>query len=181
MLAAFTETAARLGRRTRTVLGTWPDVRSRTPDADVVVCGHVLYNVRDLTPFVRALTEHARRRVVVEITGSHPLSWMSDLWLRFHALARPERPTADDAEAVLRELGLEPERDDHLDAGRGSGFDRRVDAIALVRRRLCLTPDRDPEVADALGDRLVERDGLWSAGPERTPITTLWWNGSAGG
>ena len=181
MLAAFAETASRLECRTRTVLGTWPDVAARTPVADVAVSGHVLYNVPEIAPFVRALTEHARRRVVVEITGSHPLAWMNDLWLRFHALERPDRPTAHDAEAVLREFGLAPRRHDHDEADRGSGFERREDAVALVRRRLCLTPDRDGEIAEALGDRLAERGGPWSAGPERTRIVTLWWDGSAAG
>jgi SAM-dependent methyltransferase len=179
MLAAFSEAASRLKIQTRTVLGTWPDVAARTPPCDVVTCGHVFYNVPDLPSFARALTDHARERVVVEITGSHPLSWMNDLWLRFHGLERPDRPTADDAEAVLRELGLDPLREDRDEPGRGSGFERREEAIALVRRRLCLSPERDDEVAEALGDRLVERDGRWSAGPERTRIVTLWWYGAA--
>jgi hypothetical protein len=104
---------------------------------------------------------------------------MNDLWLRFHGLERPDRPTADDAEAVLRELGLDPLREDRDEPGRGSRFERREEAIALVRRRLCLSPERDDEVAEALGDRLVERDGRWSAGPERTRIVTLWWYGAA--
>ena len=178
MLAAFTQAASRLGAQTRTVLGTWPDVAARTPPSDVVTCGHVLYNVANLVPFVRALTDHARGRVVVEITGPHPLSWMNDLWRRFHSFERPDRPTADDVEAVLREIGLQPRREDQDDTDRGAGFERRGDAVALVRRRLCLTRDRDAEVADALGDRLIERDGAWSAGPDHTPIVTFWWDGS---
>jgi predicted RNA methylase len=179
MLAAFSQAASRLGIESRTVLGTWPEVARRAPRCDVVTCGHVLYNVPDLAAFVRALTDHARTRVVVEITGAHPLSWMNDLWLRFHSLERPSRPTADDAESVFRELGLEPSREDRDEPGSGSEFERREDAVALVRRRLCLTPDRDPEIGAALGDRLVQDRGLWSAGPERTRIVTFWWEGSA--
>ncbi len=63
-----------------------------------------------------------------------------------------------------------------MPAPRGSGFERREDAVALIRRRLCLWPDRDEEVAEAIGDRLVERDGLWSAGPVDQEIVTLWWD-----
>jgi hypothetical protein len=29
---------------------------------------------------------------------------------------------------------------------------------------------------EALGARLVEHDGLWSAGPNEQPIVTLWWD-----
>ena len=62
-------------------------------------------------------------------------------------------------------------------AGRG-GFEQREDAVALIRRRLCLGPENDPEIAEALGDRLAEREGLWSAGPPEQILVTLWWDGS---
>jgi len=176
LLASFLDAAAARGVRAETVLGSWPDVAERVGPADVVVCAHVLYNVQDLAPFVRALDEHARRRVVIEITERHPLAWMSDLWRRFHGLERPDRPTADDAQAALRELGLEVRREDERRRPRSSGFERREDAVALVRRRLCLTEDRDAELTLALGDRLAERDGLWSAGPTEQTVVTLWWD-----
>jgi hypothetical protein len=53
--------------------------------------------------------------------------------------------------------------------------------VALVRRRLCLSDDRDAELADALGERLTEDDGLWAAGPAEHAITTLWWDRAPGG
>ncbi|HEX6230104.1 MAG TPA: methyltransferase domain-containing protein [Actinomycetota bacterium] len=176
LLGVFEAAARRLGVETVAVLGSWPDAADRVERADVVVCSHVLYNVQDLDPFVRALDDHARRRVVVEITERHPLAWMSDLWRRFHGLVRPDHPTADDAHAALREMGLDARREDETRPPRSSGFERREDAVALVRRRLCLTEDRDEELAEALGDRLIERDGLWSAGPAEQTVVTLWWD-----
>jgi SAM-dependent methyltransferase len=178
MLDAFRAAAATAGVGAVGVLGAWPDVAVEVERADVVVCGHVLYNVPLLEPFARSLTDHARHRVVVEITGTHPLAWMADLWMRFHGLERPTGPTADDAEAALRELGLDVSRVDQEAPPRSGGFERRQDAIALVRRRLCLPADRDGHVADALGDRLAERDGLWSAGPIQQTLVTLWWAGT---
>ena len=176
MLEAVSVTATRLGLHVTTVQGRWPDVASETPPADVAVCGHVAYNAPDLGPFVRALSAHARRRVVLELTDRHPWSWMNDLWLRFHGLARPERPTADDAEALCLALGFDVHRDQRTDTEEGSGFERRDDAVALVRRRLCLPPTRDDEVAYALGARLSEHDGLWSSGPPEQLVITLWWD-----
>jgi SAM-dependent methyltransferase len=175
MLERFREQAAEAGARAETVQGTWPDVAPRVEAADVVVCGHVLYNVQDLPPFVGALARRARRRVVCEITERHPWAWMADLWLRFHGLPRPSGPTADDVEAALRELGVDVRREDHLLPPTPAGFERREDAVALVRRRLCLGPERDPEVEEALGERLGQREGLWSAGPDRQVVVTLWW------
>jgi precorrin-6B methylase 2 len=179
MLAAFAEAGRTAGVEAVGIHGTWPDVAAGVEPADVVVCGHVLYNVQDLAPFAEALTDHARRRAVVEITGTHPLAWMADLWLRFHSLERPSGPTADDAETALRELGLEVDREDREAEPRSGGFERREDAVALVRRRLCLPSDRDDEVADALGVRLAERRGLWSAGPRAQRIVTMWWAGTS--
>jgi SAM-dependent methyltransferase len=179
MLATFREAIDGAGTSAATVEGAWPDVASDVDTADVVVCGHVLYNVQHLAPFVEALTRHARRRVVVEITDRHPLAWMNDLWHRFHGVTFPEGPSADDAVAALEESGIDVRRDDHVDDHAGAaGFETPADAVAIVRTRLCLPPERDAEVADALGDRLREHDGAWSAGPPTQPLATLWWSGS---
>jgi SAM-dependent methyltransferase len=178
MLESLAAGAAAADVASVTVRGRWPDVADEVGPADVVVCGHVLYNVADPVPFVAALDAHARRRVVLELTERHPWAWMRDLWQRFHGLDRPDGPTADDAIAVLREGGFGPVREDRLSRpGGGGGFARREDAVALVRRRLCLTAERDPEIETALGDRLVrDADGAWSAGPERHLTVTLWWD-----
>ena len=176
MLDELAQGAARARVDVQGILGTWPDVAPEVPVADVVACHHVLYNVGDLEPFVRALHDHARRRVVVELTATHPLSAMNDLWQTFHGLERPTRPTADDAFEALAELGFHPQREDNHLPPVTAGFGRREDAVAFVRRRLCLTPDRDRDVADALGDRLALRDGAWSAGPASQVVVTLWWD-----
>jgi hypothetical protein len=162
--------------RAEVVEGGWPVVADQVPETDIVVCHHVLYNVPDLAPFVHALDAHARRRVVIEITASHPLTWMSGLWRRFHGLERPDRPTATDALEGLGELGIDARREDELRTPLSGGFEHRKDAIALARRRLCLPAERDAEIAEALGDLLLEQEGLWSAGPAEQSIATLWWD-----
>jgi SAM-dependent methyltransferase len=166
MLAAFAGRAERLGVEHLEVQGRWPDVHREVEAADVVVCHHVLYNVADLQPFARALTEHARRRVVVEITTEHPLAWLSPLWQRLHGVSRPRRPTLEDAVAALRELELEvtierwqqpspwPEVDD--------------DVVAFVRRRLCVPDERDGEIRQVLATT-----GL----PPSRGLATLSWPG----
>lgn len=166
MLAAFSELACRLGVDHTEVEGPWPDVAERVGPADVVVCSHVLYNVGDIVPFVSALTSHARRRVVVEITASHPQGLLSPLWEHFHGVVRPTRPRAHDAAAVLRDLGLDPGVEEFEGPARWTEVD--VDEqVAFARRRLCLPPDRGPEVAALLPP----------PGPRR--LVTLWWPGTA--
>ncbi|HEX6843720.1 MAG TPA: methyltransferase domain-containing protein, partial [Actinomycetota bacterium] len=174
MLEAF-RSALETRTSVETVRGGWPEAAANVPHAHVVVCGHVLYNVQDLAPFTRAL-DGSGDRVLVELTDHHPLRWMNDLWRRFHGLEFPEGPTADLARQALEELGFEVHRD-RRDASRGhGGFPTREEAVAIVRRRLCLPADRDGEVAEALGDRLREDDGHWSAGPPSQEVFTLWWD-----
>jgi len=174
MLASFAELATVAGVRHATVRGAWPDAAPEVDPADVAVCAHVLYNVQDLAPFVQAMTEGARRRVVVEVTREHPRAWMNDLWERFWDLERPDRPTADDLEAALRELGLDAGREDWVLPR--LGHETRDASVAAARRRLCLTPDRDSEVAEALGDCLWESAGRWGIGPPEQRAVTLWWD-----
>ena len=176
MLHAFRTRAEALGVAVTTIEGAWPDAADRTPSADVVVCHHVAYNVQDLAPFLRRLTDHARQRVVLELTAQHPMAALNDLWLQFHGLVRPTTPTADDAVALLRELGLSSEREDWLAPNlTWRGPTARQDLVAWVRRRVCLPADRDAEIEAALAPRIVEDQD--TAGLPPRPIVTLWWNG----
>jgi SAM-dependent methyltransferase len=158
MLDAFAADARMRGVPFDTVLGAWPDVASEAGTADVVVSHHVLHNVVDLPPFVLALTAAARRGVVVEMLGQHPMAWLDPLWERFHGLHRPPPATTDDAVAVLRELGIEPVV---------TTWERtsppRQDPV-WVTRRLCLPATAVPEV-DAALDALVR---------PRTAATLTW-------
>jgi len=174
MLEAFLERAGAAGLDAEAIEGAWPDVAGQTPVADVVVCHHVLYNAPDLTRFARRMTDHARSRVVVEMTLEHPQSNLNRLWLRFHGIVRPTRPTADDAMDVLREAGLQPRRED-WNAPRPGGFDTKAEAVAMVRRLLCLPADRDPEVAEALGEQWEVSRGRLGF-PDRA-VATIWWDG----
>ncbi len=176
LLSVLVDNADRLGKAVLPVCGRWPEVAGDVEPADVVTCHHVLYNVADLGPFVAALTSHARRLVVVELTARHPLTALNPLWERFHGLVRPNVPTACDALAVLEELGLAPGHDVWSRSGE-SDHGSFEDLVEVTRRRLCMGPGRAGEVASALrelgaeGDRAAE---LRSPGSE---LVTIWWSG----
>jgi SAM-dependent methyltransferase len=174
MLTAFDELATRAGVEHQAVVGSWPEIAEHVEPADVVVCSHVLYNAADLEPFVRALDGHARKRVVCEITAEHPRAWLNDLWMRLHGIDRPHRPTADDAVAAIRELGIDVRREDHERAPQDSDTTRE-DAISRVRTSLGLGQERDEELVDALGPRLRKVGNGWVAGPIGQRLVTLWW------
>jgi SAM-dependent methyltransferase len=179
MVAAFLAAARAARVAAEGVEGRWPEVAGRLGPADVVVCHHVLYNVPDLAPFAAALTARARRRVVCELTGRHPLADLGPLWRRFWDLERPDGPGAGDAVAALRELGLAVDRTDWESPDR-FGFDDFDELVAFTRRRLCLPPARDGEVAEALLEEGTRQVGeVWVSGRPRR-VTTLSWPGSAG-
>jgi SAM-dependent methyltransferase len=147
MLAEFTRAAATAGARSAIVEGRWPDVAIVTPDADVVVCHHVAYNVADIEPFLLALTAHARLAVVLVVPPHHPLSAWNDAWRHFWGLERPTEPTADDLAEVLAGLGLDAERWDVPRPPLARATADPASRIRSARRRLCLTEDRDDELA----------------------------------
>jgi SAM-dependent methyltransferase len=178
MLEAFRVAAEKAGVEAGTVQGRWPDVAGEVAAADVAVCNDVLYNVPDLAPFVLALTSHALTRVVVQLTARHPLSSLAPLWRRFHGLERPRGPSADDAEAALRALGLHVDRQDWTVRYPGS-FERFEDLVAFTRRRLCLPAERDPEIAEALAPLSVQDEAGYRMAPAERPVVTLSWPGGA--
>lgn len=164
MLEAFDAAAEEKGVAHRAVQGRWPDVAPLVEAADVVVSHHVLYNVPDLVPFLGALTDHARRRVVVEVTVTHPAGWLNGLWRHFHGIVRPSRPTVADVAAVLEEMGIGAQVETWWRSPWTTAVGRR-EVVEFARRRLCLPPERDPEV-----------DALLAEEPGPREFATLWWD-----
>ena len=166
LLAAFSDRAGRLGIEATAIEGVWPDAAARVPIADVVVCHHVVYNVADLSPFARALTDHARRRVVVELTAEHPMAWMSPYWEALHGLQQPDRPVVDDALAVLAGLGLQLGQRRWVRHYQTIG-ESSDDALSRMARRLCLPASRHDELRDLLAA---------SPPPPARDVVTVWWD-----
>ena len=178
MLDRLSERAVARGLPVTPVHGTWPDSGDQVPAADLVTCHHVLYNVPGIEPFLTALTEHARRLVVVEIALTHPLSSLNDLWRRFHGLARPDRPTSDDVLAILTAMGIRF-GSERWRRGEGPDYPTMAELVDVTRRRLCLTPDRAGDVATALVESGVDPAHPCDLGSSGSDVVTIWWSRSA--
>jgi SAM-dependent methyltransferase len=168
MLDAFTDAAIRRGVTAQVFLGDWPAVADDVPECDVVVCHHVAYNVPEIVPFLLALDAHARARVVLEVPMRHPLTHMNPLWKRFWNLDRPTGPTAQDLASIANALGL----DAHVERWHDDTWGARValpdeERVRFARIRLCLSQDRDAEIAAAL---IAEADA------EPREVATIWWD-----
>lgn len=167
MLASFEASARQAGVAARAVLGGWPEVADQVEPVDVAVCHHAVYRVSDIEPFFAALTAAARHRVVIEISAHPPMVDLNPLWRAFHGRERTDRLVADDAEAVLAAMGLAVEREDlFLSPGERNVSPERV---AFVRSRVCVGPERDPEILTFL-QQSVAADHQ---------VVALWWPGTA--
>jgi SAM-dependent methyltransferase len=166
MLDSFAAAAEARGLAHHAVLGDWPEVAHDALIACVAVAHHVAYNVADLAAFGLAANDHARKRVVFELSTRHPLAHLAPLWRYFWGLERPDGPTVEDALDVLREAGL-PVRSTTWQEG-----ERRPDLswekrIEFTRIRLCLPAERDEEIAAVLADL---------GPPAPRELAALWWD-----
>lgn len=163
LLEEFRASSSSRGVDATAIAGSWPDCASGVTAADVVVCHHVVYNVADVVPFVTALDDHARRRVVVELSAEHPLSSLNPAWRHFWGLERPSAPTAEDFVALLGDLGVDARAERWPRPARVATLDERA---AHTRVRLCLPASREGEV----------REFLESNPPAPRDVVTVWWD-----
>jgi len=165
MLQKYEEMAQAREISVETYHGDWPDVAAKVPAADVVVCHHVLYNVQELAPFLIALNDHARKRVVIEIPEHHPLTSTRELWKHFWNIDRPTEPSAILALAIARELGFSAEIEHSTIPSRSSISMQKM--VEFTRIRLCLNSERDAEIQAVL-----------ESAPADTirEVATIWWD-----
>ena len=165
MLELFAATARDRGIAASTHAGSWPDIADEVPKADVVLCHNVLYNVTEIAPFVAALHDHARRRVVIELTPKHPQDRRRKLWRHFWDLDRPHEPTASTAVEVLVEAGLSPVVEESLLPEDRFASKRSDLEAAHWCRYMCLPPEREAEVAALMAEAPFPRERV-----------TIWWD-----
>jgi SAM-dependent methyltransferase len=165
MLTMFSENAIKRGLTSEVYEGFWPAVADKVEVADVVTCHNVVYNVQEIVPFLKALDEHARKRVVIEMPIHHPLANMDKLWKHFWNIDRPKDPSPADLIEVLKEIGVNAQVQYWPGTVRQeSNIDQ---AAEFMRIRLCLPKAREIEVKGFLINqpRTDERD-----------LATIWWD-----
>ncbi len=145
--------------------GFWPAIADQVPVADVVIVHHVVYNVAEIEPFLKAIDNHARKRVVIELPLAHPMTSASAGWEYFWKLARPKSPTADDFLLVLNETGITA----HIEKF-SSDFPLEQSSEEIAERtrvRLCLPLSRLDEVKEFLVDHPFA---------SKRDLAVIWWD-----
>lgn len=166
--------AAAGGLPVEVIEGRWPEAAATVGRFDVALSAHVVYDVADIAPFLRALGE-AAPVAVVECGADHPWVSLTPLYLALHGLDRPAGPTVEDLVGVVAEVaGVRP-RVVRWRAERPLRFADRQEALAFYRRRLVLPPARTPELEALLEPRLRTEGGWVLAGDPVRESATLWW------
>lgn len=138
----------------------WLD--AEVPQADLAICCHVLYVIRDIEAFVRKLEKHAKR-VLVVVYQAPPQSQIYPLWEPVHGVPRLPLPSLPEFLEVLDQLGVKPEIE-VVHTERVRGFDSMVIAQEQIARRLYVTPETpEMERLEALLPQVLEeKDGSFS-------------------
>jgi SAM-dependent methyltransferase len=145
--------------------GFWPAIADRVPVADVVTVHHVVYNVVEIEPFLKAIDYHARKRVVIELPLLHPMTSASAGWKHFWNLVRPTSPNADDLLLVLKDMGINAHIEKFFAA---FPLEQSAEDIAeRTRVRLCLPPTRLEEVKEFLVGHPFET---------KRDLAVIWWD-----
>lgn len=165
MLEMYTQNAKSRSIESEVHDGFWPAISDQVPVADVVTVHHVVYNVGDIEPFLKAVDSHARKRVVIELPLVHPMTSASAGWKHFWNLIRPTSPNADDLVSVLNEMGIKAQLEKF---SADFPLEQSPEDIAeRTRVRLCLPPSRLDEVKRFLIDHpfATKRD-----------LAVIWWD-----
>ena len=129
--------------------------------ADIVLCAHVLYTIRDIGEFLRKLGFHAKKTVLVVVHNAAPQSQIYPLWKEVHGKERLVLPSLPQLREVLDELAITYQVD-LMTPQPARGFDTLEQAITQLSRRLYLA-DGSPEadrLERILPSLLTEEEGV---------------------
>lgn len=162
----------------RVVGAAWPGAEAAP--AEVTICAHVVYGVRQIAPFLRALDAHTRRLCLVAIrVDQHP--GLGELSRALFGEDRVRQPALLDLYGALLELGIAADVQ-IVPASGGFRFADRAEATAHFRDRLRVPPDSPTEerLKELVAQHLTqEPDGRWRwpTPPPRNAIVS--WAGGA--
>jgi SAM-dependent methyltransferase len=136
----------------------WED--AKVEPADVVICAHVVYTVRDIVQFISKLRDNARRLVAVVVFEEPAMANYFPLWPHVYGEERRSLPASNELQDVLNEMGITFETL-RLNEWGSRGFADRDGAKEECMARLFISPGTEAEkkLDEALDGVLMERDG----------------------
>lgn len=164
-----------------TIVGS-PWEQADVPPADIVLCSHVVYGIKDIVPFLEKLDRHARDAVFLAVRVTQFDANVLDLWPRVYGVERKREPGFIDLYNLLYEMGIVANVETapfgaRRGQGPGGGFGSEEEAVDSVRRILFTGPDErtDALVRAYLAEHMEQRDGrlYWKGRGMRAAL--VWW------
>lgn len=144
--------------------------------ADIVICSHVLYPIRDIVPFLAKLQRAARQSCYIYMRATPIDVLMAHLWKHFHGDARCYSPSYIHALDVLFAMGIyaNVEVVSVPASLRYPSLDVAVEELA----ELLIVPGGEKTRAELRGliaGWLVERNGMLVPPPREMACAIMWW------
>ena len=144
--------------------------------ADIVICSHVVYPIRDIEPFLLKLQKATHRGCYIYARASHIDALTADLWRHFHHDERCMPPSYIHVLDVLYEMGIfaNVEIVSLPPSLRYASLDV---AVTEMTEQLILPDDEKTrvELRALLEDWLVEMDGVLVPPLREMVCAIIWW------
>ena len=156
-------------------LNAWQDA----PDdlqADLVICSHVLYPIRDIVPFLAKLQRAARQACYIYMRATPIDALTAPLWKHFHGDERCYPPGYIHALDVLYEMSIYANVE-IVSLAPSLRYPSLEVAGEELAEQLILPGDKKTreELRALLADWLVERDGMLVPPPKEMVCAIIWW------
>ena len=154
MIAALQQDAQAEGLDIESWVSSWE--AADVARADLVVCAHVLYPVKDAELFLRKLDAHAHKQVIILMGYEPPIHWLAPYWRVAYGIERIRLPGAVEALVLLHQIGIDATLMP-LNTQVDIGFESLETALSAVQSWLHLPPDaeRDARLLTELRVQLI--------------------------
>ncbi len=144
--------------------------------ADIVICSHVLYPIRDIVPFLAKLHAAALRGCYLYMFAVHLDGVLNHLWRHFHGDERHLPPGYIHALDVLYEMGIYANVET-VKLTSSLLYPSLDVAVEELLERLILPDDEHTrrELRSLLKDWLVERDSMLVTPAQDLAGAIIWW------
>ena len=131
--------------------------------ADIVICSHVLYSIRDVDVFLAKMRKATRQSCYVYMRATHFDEISSPLWQHFHGVRRLPMPSYIHALDVMYDMGIYADAE-IVDLPPGMRFSSLDIAVEEMKEMLILPDDeqKHAELRSLLAVWLVPCEGILS-------------------
>jgi 2-polyprenyl-3-methyl-5-hydroxy-6-metoxy-1,4-benzoquinol methylase len=155
---------------------TWQDA-PHDLQADIVICSHVLYPIRDIVPFLAKLQHAAQQRCYIYMRATPIDALTAHLWKHFHGDERCYPPGYIHALDVLFEMGIYANVE--IVTLPGSLRYPSLDVAVEELSELLIVPGDEKtreELRGLLAAWLIECDDMLIPPPQEMACAIIWWN-----